>query len=80
MTEVEVEVRMLDYLTVSSERSLSTEFTDSDGRRLASSGLRKSGRPYDIVVRICYEGVRKCFVKGRTAAGRSLVELLRAVV
>lgn len=78
MAEVEVEVQISEYLTVSCENRLSTEFVDSEGRRQASCGSRKTGRPHDVVARICYADGRKCFVKGRTKAGRQLVRKLKA--
>jgi hypothetical protein len=78
MAEVEVEVRISEYLTASYEDMLSTEFVDSDGRRQASCGVRRAGWPHDVVARICYADGRKYFVKGRTKAGRKLVQKLRA--
>jgi hypothetical protein len=78
MTDVEVEVQISEYITVSTEDRVSTEFVDADGRRRASCGVRKSGRPYDVTARVCYEDGRKCFVRGKTSAGKRLVERLRA--
>jgi hypothetical protein len=78
MAKLEVEVQIAEYITVSSGDSLSTEFVDSEGRRKASCGLRRTGRPHDVVARICYEDGRRCFVRGRTKAGRELVERIRA--
>lgn len=78
MTEVEVEVQISEYITVSSEGRVSTEFVDARGRRKASCGTRKNGRPYDVTARVCYEDGRRCFVRGKTEAGRRLVERLRA--
>jgi hypothetical protein len=78
MAELEVEVQIAEYITVSAEDSLSTEFVDSDGRRRASCGRRKTGRPHDVVARICYKDGRRCFVKGNTKAGRRLVMRLKA--
>ena len=76
--DLEIEVMMSDYITVAFERRVTTEFVDSKGRRKASAGIRKRGRPYDVTARICYEDGRKCFVRGKTAAGRELVETLKA--
>lgn len=78
MAKTEVEVQISEYITVSVGDSLSTEFVDCLGKRQASCGMRRRGRPYDIVARVCYEDGRKCFVKGLTKAGRQLVERLRA--
>jgi len=78
MAEFEVEVQISDYLTVSYENLVSTEFVDEDGRRKASCGSRKTGRPHDVVARICYTDGRKCFVKGKTKVGRQFVQKLRA--
>lgn len=78
MAKTEVEVQIAEYITVSIGGSLSTEFVNCDGERRASCGMRRRGRPYDVVARVCYENGRKCFVKGLTKAGRQLVEKLRA--
>lgn len=78
MTEVEVEVQIAEYITVSVEVRVSTEFVDERGRRRASHGLRKNGRSYDVTARVCYEDGRRCFVRGKTSAGKRLVEKLRA--
>jgi hypothetical protein len=78
MAEFEVEVQIAEYLTVSTEGRVSTEFVDSEGIRQASCGVRKTGRPHDVVARICYADGRKCFVKGKTKAGRQLVKRLQA--
>jgi hypothetical protein len=78
MADVEVEVQIAEYLTVSVKDNVSTEFVDSEGRRQASSGLRKAGRPHDVVARVSHSDGRKCFVRGRTKAGRQLVMRLKA--
>lgn len=78
MAEVEVEVQIAEYITVSSEGRVSTEFVDERGRRRASCGSRKNGRSYDVTARVCYEDGRRCFVRGKTSAGKRLVEKLRA--
>lgn len=73
MAEVEVEVGLMDYLRAIVGTRISTEFVDSNGRRRASAGRRLGGRPYDVVARICYDGERRCFVSGKTEAGRLAV-------
>lgn len=78
MSDHEVEVQIAEYLTISYKSNLSTEFVDANGRRKASCGLRKEGRPHDLVARVCYDDGRKCFVRGVTKAGRQLVKKLRA--
>ncbi len=78
MADVEVEVQIAEYLTLSVKDNVSTEFVDSDGRRQASCGSRKSGRPHDVTARVCYEEGRKCFIRGRTRAGKELIRRLKA--
>lgn len=78
MADIEVEVQIAEYLTLSQRESVSTEFVDGDGRRQASCGSRKAGRPHDVVARVSEGDGRRCIVKGRTRAGRQLVQRLRA--
>lgn len=77
MAEVEVEVRIAEYLTLLAKDNLSTEFVDSSGVRQAVFGIRKVGRPHDVVARVSPSEGRKCFVRGRTKAGRQLVMRMR---